>query len=365
MLQIESESLNFWSENMRARGLCMLDLGAPQPEQQIRVLQDSQPVACFARGMLAQRWSTVSYKLQSLRDHPECVEEAFSVLADDADPGLSMAVPAGVTAALVAPMVSLGVKPRVAILREQGVNSQVEMAAAFTAAGFEAVDVHMSDLISARRSLEGFQALAACGGFSYGDVLGAGSGWAKSILMNAGIADQFEAFFHRPDTLALGVCNGCQMLSQLTDLIPGAEHWPRFVRNRSEQFEARFSMVEVMPSHSVLLKTLEGAYLPIVVSHGEGRAALSDSAAQQLAANQQIAMRFVGNDGAPTQRYPANPNGSPGGLTAVASLDGRVTAMMPHPERSFRGAQWSWQPQGLGELSPWAMMFKSAATWLR
>ena len=158
-----------------------------------------------------------------------------------------------------------------------------------------------------RRSLDGFQALAACGGFSYGDVLGAGSGWAKSILMNAGIADQFEAFFHRPDTLALGVCNGCQMLSQLTDLIPGAEHWPRFVRNRSEQFEARFSMVEVMPSHSVLLKALEGAYLPIVVSHGEGRAALSDAAAQQLAVNQQIAMRFVGNDGAPTQRYPANP----------------------------------------------------------
>ena len=155
------------------------------------------------------------------------------------------------------------------------------------------------------------------------------------------------------------------MLSQLTDLIPGAEHWPRFVRNRSEQFEARFSMVEVMPSHSVLLKALEGAYLPIVVSHGEGRAALSDAAAQQLAVNHQIAMRFVGNDGAPTQRYPANPNGSPGGLTAVASLDGRVTAMMPHPERSFRGAQWSWRPQGLGDLSPWAMMFKSAATWLR
>ncbi len=365
VLQIEPESLSLWSETARARGLRMLDLGAPQPDHQIQIFQDSQPVACYARGALAQCWSTVSYQLQGLRDHPECVEEAFSALADDSDPGLSMTVPAGVTAALLAPMVHTGVKPKVAILREQGVNSQMEMAAAFTAAGFEAVDVHMSDLLYARQSLAGFQALAACGGFSYGDVLGAGSGWAKSILMNAGIADQFEAFFHRSDTLALGVCNGCQMLSQLTDLIPGAEHWPGFVRNRSEQFEARFSMVEVMPSHSVLLKDLEGAQLPIVVSHGEGRAALSDAAAQALAANQQIAMRFVGNDGVPTQRYPANPNGSPGGLTAVTSLDGRVTAMMPHPERSFRSAQWSWQPQGMGELSPWAMMFKAAATWLR
>lgn len=365
VLQIESASLDLWRQNMLARGLRLFDLGAPQQNHQIQISQDSHQVACYARGALAQRWSTVSYQLQGLRDHPECVDEAFAALADDADPGLSMTVPAGVTDALLAPMVNIGVKPKVAILREQGVNSQMEMAAAFTAAGFDAVDVHMSDLMSARRSLEGFQVLAACGGFSYGDVLGAGSGWAKSILMNAGLADQFEAFFHRPDTLALGVCNGCQMLSQLTDLIPGAAHWPRFVRNRSEQFEARFSMVEVMPSHSVLLKALEGALLPIVVSHGEGRAELPQAAAQHLAANQQIAMRFVGNDGAPTLRYPANPNGSPGGLTAVASLDGRVTAMMPHPERSFRGAQWSWQPQGLGDLSPWAMMFKSAATWLR
>ena len=365
VLQIESASLNLWTQSLQARGLRWFDLGAPQSDQQVQIFQDSRQVASFARGALAQLWSTVSYQLQGLRDHPECVEEAYAALTDDADPGLNMSLPAGVTDALLAPMVNLGVKPKVAVLREQGVNSQVEMAAAFTAAGFDAVDVHMSDLISRRRSLDGFQVIAACGGFSYGDVLGAGSGWAKSILMNAGIADQFEAFFHRPDTLALGVCNGCQMLSQLSDLIPGAENWPRFVRNRSEQFEARFSMVEVMPSNSLLLKALEGAFLPIVVSHGEGRAELSDAAAIQLAAKQQIVMRFVGNDGAPTQRYPANPNGSPGGLTAVASMDGRVTAMMPHPERSFRGAQWSWRPQGLGDLSPWAMMFKSAATWLR
>ena len=365
VLQIESSSLKLWQQTMLDRGLHLIDLGAPQKDHKIQLRQNSRQVASYDRGALAQRWSRVSHHLQRLRDHPDCVDEAFAQLLDDADPGLSLTVPTGVTEQLLAPMVNTGVKPKVAILREQGVNSQTEMAAAFTEAGFEAVDVHMSDLIGGRRSLEGFNVLAACGGFSYGDVLGAGSGWAKSILMNEAISNQFEAFFHRSDTLALGVCNGCQMLSQLTELIPGTEQWPRFVRNRSEQFEARFSMVEVLPSTSVLLKPLEGGYLPIVVSHGEGRAALSDSAYEQLLSSQQIALRFVGNDGAPTLKYPANPNGSPGGLTAVTSKDGRVTAMMPHPERSFRRFQWSWQPQDLGELSPWAMMFKAAATWLR
>jgi phosphoribosylformylglycinamidine synthase len=257
--------------------------------------------------------------------------------------------------------VNTGAKPRVAILREQGVNSQLEMAAAFRRAGFEAVDVHMSDLLSGRSSLDGFAGLAACGGFSYGDVLGAGGGWAKSILHNSRVRDQFTAFFQRPDTFTLGVCNGCQMLAALAEIIPGSAHWPRFRQNRSQQFEARLSLVEILPSRSVLLAGMTGSRLLIATSHGEGRAefARGDDLEHCRGAGQ-LALRYVDNRGAPATRYPANPNGSPEGLAGLCSADGRVTILMPHPERVVRTLQHSWHPSGWGEDGPWLRLFQNA-----
>jgi phosphoribosylformylglycinamidine synthase len=245
------------------------------------------------------------------------------------------------------------------------VNGQLEMAAAFDKAGFESVDVHMSDLLSGRLTLEGFSALAACGGFSFGDVLGAGEGWAKSILFSDRVRDQFASFFNRQDTLALGVCNGCQMLSNLHELIPGSEGWPRFVRNQSEQFEARLVMAEVCPSPSAFLDGMAGSRMPIAVAHGEGRAEFAEGqSAGQLSEADMVAMRYVDNRGEVTERYPFNPNGSPRGITGVTSRDGRVTLMMPHPERVFRTAQYSWHPREWGEDAPWARMFRNARRWL-
>ena len=234
------------------------------------------------------------------------------------------------------------------------------MAAAFDRAGFAAIDVHMSDLLSGRVSLSDFQGLAACGGFSYGDVLGAGEGWAKSILFNARVRDAFQQFFERQDVFALGVCNGCQMLSQLAGIIPGAEHWPRFRRNLSEQFEARFSMVEVTPSSSIFLTDMVGSHLPVVVSHGEGRAAFAPG----MQARAHVALRYVDFDGRPSETYPLNPNGSPGGITGLTTADGRFTIMMPHPERVFRTVQNSWHPESWGENGAWFRMFASARRWL-
>mgnify|MGYP000852101697 FL=1 len=248
-----------------------------------------------------------------------------------------------------------------AVLREQGVNSHVEMAAAFHRAGFDAIDVHMSDLLGGRIGLGNFQALVACGGFSYGDVLGAGEGWAKSILFNNRVRDEFETFFHRPQTLALGVCNGCQMMSNLRELIPGSELWPRFVRNHSDRFEARFSLVEVTQSPSLLLADMVGSMMPIAVSHGEGRVEVRDGA--HLAALESkglVALRYVDNFGKVTETYPANPNGSPNGITAVTTENGRVTIMMPHPERVFRTVSNSWHPENWGEDSPWMRIFRNA-----
>jgi phosphoribosylformylglycinamidine synthase len=264
---------------------------------------------------------------------------------------------------VAAPLIATGVRPRMAILREQGVNGQLEMAAAFHLAGFDCVDVHMSDIMEGRASLGQFKGLVACGGFSYGDVLGAGEGWAKSILFNPRARDQFQAFFTRPDTFALGVCNGCQMLSNLHELIPGAEHWPHFVRNRSEQFEARFVMVEVLESRSILLQGMAGSRLPIAVAHGEGRAEFRDQEHLQ-AANQQLTLRFVENDGEAASRYPANPNGSPQGVTGFTTRDGRVNIMMPHPERVFRTVQNSWHPHDWDEDGPWLRLFRNAREWV-
>lgn len=364
VLQVAANELGVLQGRLAAAGLASVDLGQPRFDQKVCIRHNGGMILNWSRAEAAAQWSWVSYQLQKLRDNPECAEEAFAELCDDDDPGLSCHIPSRLSSQLQAPMVGRGIAPEVAILREQGVNSQSEMAAAFNEAGFKAIDVHMSDLLSGEVSLGRFKALAACGGFSYGDVLGAGSGWAKSILMNAQVSDQFAAFFESADTLSLGVCNGCQMLSQLKAIIPGADNWPEFLRNRSEQFEARFSMVEVMQSNSLLLENMDGAYLPIVVSHGEGRAALTESALMELNQSKQVAMRFVSNALHPTTLYPANPNGSLGGLTAVTSSDGRVTAMMPHPERSYRGSQWSYRPSEIDILSPWFQMFKNARRWL-
>ena len=257
-----------------------------------------------------------------------------------------------------------GARPRVAILREQGVNGQLEMAAAFDKAGFEAVDVHMTDVISGRVGLEGFAGLAACGGFSYGDVLGAGLGWARSIQLNPQARDAFAAFFERQDTFALGVCNGCQMMAALRDMIPGAERWPRFVRNASEQFEARLSTVRVeADTPSIFLSGLEGAALPVAVAHGEGRA-LFVAPGDEAEMEELVSLRYVDPTGAPTGRYPHNPNGSPRGIAGVTTPDGRFTIMMPHPERVFRTIQLSWAPKGWPADSPWLRLFRNARAWL-
>jgi phosphoribosylformylglycinamidine synthase len=248
----------------------------------------------------------------------------------------------------------------VAILREQGVNGQVEMAAAFTRAGFDAVDVHMSDLVSGRVKLDDFRGLAACGGFSYGDVLGAGRGWAASILYNDRLRAQFEAFFADPTKFALGVCNGCQMMSQLKDIIPGAQHWPKFLRNASEQYEARLCTVEVLDSPSIFFKGMTGSRIPVVVAHGEGRVSFPQSCSPSKAG---AALRFIDNRGKPTENYPLNPNGSPGGQTGFTAADGRVTILMPHPERVHRTVQMSWHPDSWGEDSPWMRMFRNARVW--
>jgi phosphoribosylformylglycinamidine synthase len=262
---------------------------------------------------------------------------------------------------IAAPYIARGLRPRVAILREQGVNGHIEMAAAFDRAGFEAVDVHMSDVLDRGVKLDNFAGLVACGGFSYGDVLGAGEGWAKSILFNARAREQFQRFFTRKDSFTLGVCNGCQMLSTLQELIPGAERWPRFVQNRSERFEARLSLVQIEDSPSVFFKGMAGARIPVAVAHGEGRAELQapgDLAALERA--RLVAARFVDNHGRPTEHYPENPNGSPRGLTALTTPDGRVTSLMPHPERVFRSVQLSYRPAPWGEDSPWMRMFRNA-----
>jgi phosphoribosylformylglycinamidine synthase len=312
---------------------------------------------------LQRSWAQTTYHLQKLRDNPQCAQEEYDRVLDAADPGLHARLTFDPAEDIAAPFLNLDAKPRMAILREQGVNGQIEMAAAFDRAGFSAVDVHMSDIIAGRIRLTDFSGLAACGGFSYGDVLGAGEGWAKSILFNPRARDEFEAFFHRGDSFALGVCNGCQMMSNLRGMIPGAQSWPHFVRNRSEQFEARFVMVEVMNSPSLFLAGMEGSRMPIATAHGEGFAEF-DGAAQLRAARPLVALRFVDNRGKPTMRYPLNPNGSPDGITGLTTSDGRFTIVMPHPERVFRTVQNSWHPEEWGEDGPWMRMFRNARKWV-
>ena len=307
---------------------------------------------------LHRAWSATTFHMQRLRDNPQCAQQEYDRLLDAEDPGISPVLK--IDSDVAAPFVGTA-RPRVAILREQGVNGQIEMAAAFERAGFDSFDVHMSDIIAGRVSLDGFKGVAACGGFSYGDVLGAGEGWAKSILFNPRARDQFAAFFRRSDTFALGVCNGCQMMSNLHEIIPGAEAWPHFVRNRSEQFEARFVTVEVLPSPSLFFSGMAGSRLPVVVAHGEGYAEFRDD--QQRAAAL-VALRFVDNRGAATETYPLNPNGSPAGITGLTTADGRFSILMPHPERVFRSVQNSWHPEGWPEDGPWLRMFRNARRWV-
>ncbi|MGE5153056.1 MAG: phosphoribosylformylglycinamidine synthase [Bdellovibrio bacteriovorus] len=337
-------------------------IGTLTEGEEIRIVRHDQPVFAAGRAGLQTIWSETSFRMQGLRDNPECAAEAFERIAEP-DPGLNARLTFDPEDDIVFPYLERGARPAIAILREQGVNGQVEMAAAFHAAGFECVDVHLSDIIAGRVDLARFRGLAACGGFSYGDVLGAGEGWAKTILFNPRARDQFQAFFERPDTFALGVCNGCQMLSNLHELIPGSGHWPRFVRNRSEQFEARTLMVEVLATPSVLLAGMGGSRLPIAVAHGEGQAEFRDGA-QLAAARPYTAVRYVENDGRIAERYPANPNGSPAGITGLTSTDGRVTILMPHPERLFRGVQNTWSPRRWGQDAPWMRLFRNARVWV-
>ncbi|EED34697.1 phosphoribosylformylglycinamidine synthase [Luminiphilus syltensis NOR5-1B] len=342
---------------------CVQPVGHPRRDERIVVNTARFELIDSNRAALQTLWSSTSHAIQRLRDNPQCADEEFAQISES-DPGLSAGLTFDPEQDVAAPFIATGVRPQIAILREQGVNGQSEMAAAFDRAGFAAIDVHMSDLVSGQVSLQGFQGLAACGGFSYGDVLGAGEGWAKGVLFNARVRDEFERYFERGDTFSLGVCNGCQMLAALHSIIPGSDHWPRFARNTSEQYEARLALVRVEKSPSVLFDGMAGSHLPIVVAHGEGRAQFAGDGQREAESGGLIAMRYLDNQLAVTERYPANPNGSPAGITGLTSRDGRVTIMMPHPERVFRSSQLSWAPDTWGDDSGWMRVFRNARTWI-
>ncbi|HET6630542.1 MAG TPA: phosphoribosylformylglycinamidine synthase [Woeseiaceae bacterium] len=358
VLQVADSRCDDVQATLERHGLSGADIGRVERDDELTVLNDGAVLARFDRVALQRTWSETSYRLQALRDNPATAQQEFDRILDREDPGLNARLTFDPDENAAAPFVG-GARPRVAILREQGVNSQMEMAAAFLRAGFEPVDVHMSDILEGRDRLTDYQCLVACGGFSFGDVLGAGGGWAKSILYHTRTRDQFEAFFRRDGTLTLGSCNGCQMLARLTEIIPGTGHWPSLARNESEQFEARLSLVEVGRSPSLWLAGMEGSRLPIVTSHGEGRAVFASDAERESAAPL-VALRYVDNYGRATEAYPANPNGSPEGICGLSSADGRVTVTMPHPERTVRTTQHSWHPPEWGDDGPWLRLFRNA-----
>ena len=338
-------------------------IGSLNERDDIEFYRDAKKIWGHPRAELGKIWSEVSYQIARQRENPACAQAEWDGWSDRDDPGMTPKVSFDPQHNVAAPFINQGARPRVAILREQGCNSQVEMAWAFDKAGFEAWDVHMTDLQNGYVDLSLFQGLVAVGGFSYGDVLGAGEGWARSILFNNQLSDQFAQYFARPNTFGLGVCNGCQMLAALAKMIPGAEHWPRFTRNLSEKYEARFSMIEVLPSPSLFFDGMHGAHIPVAVAHGEGFANFSQ---QGDASKVLSAARFVDNRGAATEQYPFNPNGSPNGLTSVTTQDGRFTALMPHPERVTRNVMMSWHPEKWGEAdsvgpyTPWMRFFQNA-----
>jgi phosphoribosylformylglycinamidine synthase len=338
-------------------GACSHIIGKHNDRGVIEFTRDAKLIYNQPRAALHRLWSDTSWRIARLRDNPDCADAEYGRLLDETDPGMSPVVTFDMTENIAAPFIATGVRPRVAILREQGVNSHIETAWVMHQAGFTAIDVHMSDLIAGRARLDDFHGVIAVGGFSYGDVLGAGEGWAKTILFNAQLADQFARFFARTDTFGLGICNGCQMMSNLKSMIPGAQAWPKFTRNKSEQFEARFGMVEVTDSKSIFFAGMAGTQAPIAIAHGEGYADFSLTGDIGKVA---VGLRYIDNHGAVTQTYPFNPNGSPQGIASVTNDDGRFTVLMPHAERVFRSVQQSWHPAAWGEDSPWMRMFRNA-----
>jgi phosphoribosylformylglycinamidine synthase len=363
VLQVRAEQKSDAMNVLREFGLGAIShiIGKTNPRDDIEFTRDAKVIYKQPRIALQKLWSETSWRIARLRDNPACADAEYERINDAADPGITPKVSFDMEQDVAAPFIGTGARPRVAILREQGVNSHIETAYVMHKAGFEAVDVHMSDLIAGRARLADFKGAIAVGGFSYGDVLGAGEGWAKTILFNMQLAEQFSAFFNRDDTFALGICNGCQMMSNLKSIIPGAHAWPKFTRNRSEQFEARFAMVEVADSPSIFFQGMAGTQAPIAVAHGEGHADFSQTGSL---ADALVAMRFVDNKGLHTEAYPYNPNGSPQGITSVTTPDGRFTVLMPHAERVFRTVQQSWHPDGWGEHTPWMRMFRNARVWV-
>ena len=364
VLQVREGKLDTVLDRLRVAGLgdAVHVIGKPREDRRIVLNLSGSEIYAESRAELQKVWAETSYRMQAIRDNPACALSQFQAVLDDRDPGLHSVLSFRADADIAAPFI-LKARPRVAILREQGVNGHMEMAAAFDRAGFASVDVHMSDIIEGRLSLKDFKGLVACGGFSYGDVLGAGGGWAKSIQLNPKAYDEFAAFFQREDSFGLGVCNGCQMMAHLRELVPGASHWPQFERNLSEQFEARVVMVEIMPTPSLFFGGMAGSRLPVVVAHGEGRAEFRQDSGLVLAEGL-VALRYVDHYGKPKANFPFNPNGSPLGITGLTNADGRFTIMMPHPERCFRTVQNSWHPPEWGEYGPWMRMFRNARVWV-
>jgi phosphoribosylformylglycinamidine synthase len=365
VIQVSQANLAQVDEVLEEHGLTKIchTLGKPDDSESLVIDFGGKTIVDESIIALRRAWSETTYEMQKLRDNPECAQQEYDLILNNPKPTLFSKLSFDVDLDVAAPFIG-GKRPRIAILREEGVNGQVEMAAAFERAGFTPVDVHMSDILASRVSLRDFEGIAACGGFSYGDVLGAGEGWAKSILYSRRAYDEFSAFFSRSDSFGLGICNGCQMMSNLFELIPGAISWPRFVRNRSEQFEARVTMVEVLKSPSLFLEGMQGSMMPIVVSHGEGMTENRNADSQALLDQNNACLRYVDAEGQPSEYYPLNPNGSALGLNGFTNDDGRFTIMMPHPERIFRSIQNSWQSPDWGEYGPWMRMFRNARKWL-
>jgi phosphoribosylformylglycinamidine synthase len=363
VLQVRADDKQAVMATLRELGLgaCSHIIGKPNERGAIEFTRDAKVIYKEQRSSLHRLWSETSWRIARLRDNPDCADSEYDRLLDESDPGMSPKIGFDLGENVAAPFIATGRRPRVAILREQGVNSHIETAWVMHQAGFAAIDVHMSDLIAGRAKLSDFHGVIAVGGFSYGDVLGAGEGWAKTILFNPQLLEQFAQFFARQDTFGLGVCNGCQMMSNLKSIIPGAQAWPKFTRNKSEQFEARFGMVEVLDSPSIFFAGMAGTQAPIAIAHGEGFADFSLTGDLDASLK---SLRYVDNRGQATESYPFNPNGSPGGLTAVTTLDGRFTVMMPHAERAFRTVVHSWAPSDWPDESPWMRMFRNARTWV-
>jgi phosphoribosylformylglycinamidine synthase len=363
VIQVRAEQKSDVMDVLRAHNLGAIShiIGKPNDRDVIEITRDAKQIYHQPRAELQRLWSETSWRIARLRDNPACADAEYDRVLDLADPGITPVLSFDPQQDIAAPFIATGIKPRVAILREQGVNSHVETAYVMHKSGFTAVDVHMSDLIAGRTKLDDFTGVIAVGGFSYGDVLGAGEGWAKTILYNAKLAEQFARFFNRGDTFALGICNGCQMMSNLKGIIPGAQAWPKFTRNKSERLEARFAMVDMPESPSIFFQGMAGSQMPIAIAHGEGFADFSQTGDIGQAI---VAMRFVDNKGQVTETYPYNPNGSPQGIASVTTADGRFTVLMPHAERVFRTVQQSWHPESWGEDSPWMRMFRNARTWV-